>query len=200
MKFNLFLLLFTGFSFILLGQSKPTKLIKTKIDDRITISLPEDLIPMSPQDYVRKYGAYRAPIAIYTDPSGKADLGINTMVNRSLRAKTKSDWTEEDLNVLKGMYKASIGAMHASVGFLQDKIEVINKRKYIVLEFIGTIRDLDDEGRPMGSQEIKRYSYIQYAVEDKQIFVFNFSCPNSMRSYWQNTTKEMMQSLKLGKE
>jgi hypothetical protein len=176
--------------------AQSTKLNKTKINDKITMGVPDDFVVMPQNAYQKKYGAYREPLAIYTSPDGKADLGVNQMANRLATAVAKADWKEEDLKILQGMYRASIKSLHTQVDFIQDKIELINKKNFIVFEFLGTVQDLDDDGKPTG-RALKQYSYIQYGVQDNQVVIFNFNCPAALRSYHQETAKNIMHSIKL---
>jgi hypothetical protein len=178
------------------ATAQTSKLNKTKIGDKITMGVPDDFVPMPEGAYAKKYGAYRPPLAIYTSPDGKADLGVNQMANRLSTAVAKADWKEEDLKILQGMYRSSIKSLHTQVDFIQDKIELINKKSFIVFEFLGTVQDLDDEGKPTG-RGMKQYSYIQYAVQDNQVVIFNFNCPASLRSYHQEIAKKVMQSIKM---
>lgn len=185
--------------FLPLGlTAQNAKLVKTKINEALTVSIPADFTVMAENVYTKKYGAYRPPLAIYTSPNGYADFGINESVNRSLKAFNKSDFKEEDLNMLKSMYKSSIMAMHSEVNFLQDKIETINGKKFLVLEFVGVVRD-EDKTISIGNTEKKHYNYIMYSVEEGKVLIFNFNCPANMRSQWQTTAKGIMQSIKIAK-
>lgn len=177
------------------SHSQSLKLIKTKIADRLTMGVPEEFSVMPPNAYAKKYGAYRTPLAIYTSPDGKADLGVNQMANRLASNVAQADWKEEDLKILQGMYKASILAMHEKVDFIQDKTEIINKKPFIVFEFVGTVRDEDASGSRTG-KELKQYSYIQYAIDGKQVTIFNFTCPNSQIKYYQQLANNVMHSVK----
>ncbi|MCU0447380.1 MAG: hypothetical protein MUE85_20990 [Microscillaceae bacterium] len=194
-KITCFIFLFVG-AYTLPAQN--AKLTKTKVNDWLSLSLPADFTIMAEDVYARKYGAYRQPLAMYTSPNGLADLGINETINRSLRAFNNSDWQEEDMNMLKSLYKSTIMAMHAEVTFVQDKLETINGRKYIVLEFVGTVKD-EDKAVSFGSNIKKQYSYLQYTVEAGKVIIFNFTCPANVRNLWQDTAKQIMQSIKFGK-
>jgi hypothetical protein len=174
------------------------KLIKTKVTENLTVSIPNDFAVMGDDVYARKYGAYRQPIVMYTSSNGLVDFGINENINRSLRAFNNSDWQEDDMNMLKSLYKGTIMAMHAEVTFVQDKLETINGRKYIVLEFVGTVKD-EDKAVSFGSNTKKQYSYLQYTVEAGKIMIFNFNCPANVRNLWQDTAKQIMQSIKFAK-
>lgn len=178
-----------------LGFAQSSKLLKVKINNLLTIGIPEDFVAMTQQAYDKKYGGYRTPLGMFTSPDGKADIGINQMANRLASSVAKADWKEDDLKILQGMYRASIKAMHEKVDFFQDEIQVINKKTYIVFEFVGSVRDEDEDGKKSG-KELKQYSYIQYTVNDKQVTIFNFTCPDSQRSYYQKLAKSVMQSIK----
>ncbi len=183
---------------MLYGQAsiaQSLKLIKNKIAERLTMGIPEEFVVMPPNVYAKKYGAYRTPLAIYTSPDGKADLGVNQQANRLAASIAQADWKDEDVKMLQGMYKSSILSMHEKVTFLQDKIELINKKTCIVFEFIGTVRDEDENGKKSGNER-KQYSYIQYAIDSKQVTIFNFTCPDNQRKYYQQLANNVMHSVK----
>jgi hypothetical protein len=185
---------------LILGNlaAQNAKLIKTKVTENLSLSIPNDFTVMGDDVYARKYGAYRKPIVMYTSPNGLVDFGINENINRSLRAFNNADWQEDDMNMLKSLYKGTIMAMHAEVTFGQDKLETINGRKYIVLEFVGTVKD-EDKAVSFGSNTKKQYSYLQYTVEAGKIMIFNFTCPANVRNLWQDSAKQIMQSIKFAK-
>lgn len=191
------LLLFcTLLSYSLFAQ-QTSRLVKVKIADKIMVSIPEDFMIMPEDAYAREYGAYRPALAMYTNPSGDADFGVNMTINRSLRAYKGSGFKPEDLKMLKDMYKASIAAMHTDVDFIQDKVVNINKRDYIVIEFVGTVKDESSQVRT--SRELMQYSYLQYTIEDERVLIFNFTCPYRQKERWQSTAEAIMQSAKVGK-
>jgi hypothetical protein len=192
----LFCFLIFGKNYKIFAQKAP-KLVKTKVSEKIQVKLPDDFIVMSPDMYAKKYGAYRSPIGIYTNKvTQDADFGVNEAVNRSLLAHSNAEWEEKDMLMLKDIYKGSIKAMHDQVEFLQDKINIIQKRKFITLEFVASVKD--EEGKiSMRSKEKKQYSYIQYTVEQGKILIFNFNCPANRRNLYQPVAQEIMQSIKI---
>lgn len=180
--------------FVALAQSP--KMVKTKVNDYISLLLPSDFALMPAEEYARRFGAYRPPLAMYQNQDGNVHFGINQSQNRSLRAYAEADFKAEDLEMLKGMYKASIAAMHTEVNFLQDKVVNLNKRDYIVLEFVGLVKDEDNA---FGSGKVLRqYSYLMYTVENDQVLVFNFTCPQPIQQKWAPVAQQIMQSLKVG--
>jgi hypothetical protein len=132
---------------------------------------------------------------MFTSPNGKIDFGINETVNRSLLAVSNSDFKEEDLKVLKDIYKGSIKGMHAEVTFLQDEIVTINGRQFIALQFVGVVRDDEDKVAKMKSGELKQYSCIYYTVKDGNILIFNFTCPDFFRKQYKSVAEQIMQTI-----
>ncbi|GAB4411070.1 MAG: hypothetical protein OHK0053_37900 [Microscillaceae bacterium] len=195
MSARIFLLSLMGLMpFVALAQS--SKMVKTKVNDYISLLLPSDFSLMPAEEYARRFGAYRPPLAMYQNQDGNVHFGINQSQNRSLRAYAEADFKAEDLEMLKGMYKASIAALHTEVNFLQDKVINLNKRDYIVLEFVGLVKDEDNA---FGSGKVLRqYSYLMYTVENDQVLVFNFTCPQLIQQKWAPVAQQIMQSLKVG--
>lgn len=177
---------------------KPIKLVKKKIaDNTITVSIPDDFTVMGEDVYARKYGAYRQALAMFTSPNGKIDFGINETINRSLMAVAAADFKEEDLKILKDIYKGSIKGMHSEVTFLQDEIVTIDKKRMIALQFVGVVKDDEAKTITMKSGVLKQYSCIYYAVQEGKILIFNFTCPDFFRRQYQPVAQEVMQSIKI---
>jgi hypothetical protein len=194
---NLFIL--TIFCSLAIAQ-KPSSLVKTKINDAITLKIPNNFTVMPENVYVRKYGAYRKPLAMFTSPNGKIDFGVNETINRSLRAYANADWQEQDMKILKDIFKGSIKGMHTDATFLQDELVTINGKKFIALQFIGTIKDSEEKAISMKSGEIRQYSCIYYTIKEGKILIFNFTCPDFFRNEYQTIAKEIMQSIKINEK
>ncbi|MEO1654150.1 MAG: hypothetical protein AAFU64_11425 [Bacteroidota bacterium] len=192
------IILFLGLNFPLWAQfgMEADKLNKVKINEAISVSLPSSFEVMDEVLYSRKYGAYRPPIAIYTSNREEADFGINESVNRSLQAFASSDWKMEDMQMIKGVYKASIAGVHSEVDFIQDDIREINGRSYIVLELVGTVRD-EDKAVSFNRSAKRQYYYMQYTVYNGKILIFNFNCPGALKQRWQATARQVMDSIKV---
>lgn len=197
-KLLILTILFLGLNFPLWAQfgMDADKFNKVKINEAISVSLPESFEVMDEVMYSRKYGAYRPPIAIYTSNREEADFGINESVNRSLQAFASSDWKMEDMEMIKGVYKASIAGIHSEVAFIQDDIREINGRPFIVLELLGAVRD-EDKAVSFNRSAKRQYYYIQYTVYNGKILIFNFNCPGALKQRWQNSAREIMDSIKI---
>lgn len=179
------------------SQYSSSKWEKLKIREDIKIKLPADFVPMPTDVYARKYGAYRPPIAIYSAPDGYTDFGINETINRSLKAFASAEFSAKDLEMLKGMYKGSIAAMHSEVKWLKDEVREINGCNFIVLEFVGVVRD---EGNTLGNgREKRQYSYLLYTVKEGSVLLFNFTSPARLQNQWQGIAEEIMENIKVEK-
>ena len=163
------------------------KLVKVKLTKEITVRLPADFVPMTDDDLANKYFTYRKPTAMYTNPDRLVDFGLNI---------TETRWRQSDLALLQQFYKSGIAKMYTKVNFIQDTITTINKRDYVVFEFVSELVDEDPNSMRKGSIT-KQYSYLQYTVKDHQVHVFNFTCPSQIRSKWQETAKEIMHTIKI---
>jgi hypothetical protein len=163
------------------------KMVKTKLTKEIIVYLPSDFTPMTDDDLAKKYFTYRKPTAMYTNPERVVDFGLNI---------TDTRWRQSDLPLLQKFYKSGIAKMYTNVNFIQDTISTINKRDFVVFEFISELKD-DETNTMQRTSVVKQYSYMQYTVKDNQVHVFNFTCPVQIRSKWQETAREIMQTIKI---
>ena len=174
------------FALLLFISSPQSKLVKTKINDRITVSLPIDFFEVPETELASKYISYRNPIAAYTDISTKIDFVVNNSVAK---------WRPSDIELMKSFYKTNIAALYDKVDFIAEKTEEINKRDFVVFEFISTI--LPDENSFRNEPPVVRYNYLQYVIVKGDIFLFNFNAPVSLKDQWYYTVHEMMHSIKI---
>ncbi|MCX8489963.1 MAG: hypothetical protein ORN54_02740 [Cyclobacteriaceae bacterium] len=163
-----------------------SKLVKTKVAEGITISMPSELTPMTTDDIVQRYPSVRAPLAAYTNGNRTADFSVNT---------SATQWPDGDINLAQKFFKAGIGNLYDRIDFIDQGVHELHKRKFIFFEFESRVN-----GNRMKEGEqsaIFRYTYIQYFVEKDRAIVFSFSCPRDQKSEWQPTVRAMMKSVKL---
>jgi len=164
----------------------PSKLVKTKVADGITISLPTELQPMTPDDIVLRYPSVRAPLAAYTDLNRTLDFSINV---------SATQWPDANLDMARKFFRSSITNLYDRVDFLQEGIQTIHKKKFIFFEFESRI---NGNKMSLGEQQaVFRYTYIQYLIEPNRTLVISFNCPKGMREDWQETVHAMMSSVKI---
>jgi hypothetical protein len=184
MKYILFLLI--AFLFSSYSPDKG-KLVKTRLTKEIIVYLPADFTLMTDDDLAKKYFTYRKPTAMYTNQDRVVDFGLNI---------TETRWRQGDLPLLQKFYKSGIAKMYSNVQFIQDTISTINKRDFVVFEFISELKDDETNTMQRGSA-VKQYSYMQYTVKDNKVHVFNFTCPVQIRTKWQDTAHQIMQTIKI---
>jgi hypothetical protein len=176
---------FLLFSLILLGFDQP-KLVKTKVAEGLTVSLPQGWRPMDGLDFTDRYPSVRAPLAAFTNEERLVDFSVNISATR---------WPDTNYDMAQKFFKSGISNMFDKVEFISEGIQTIHGKKYIYFEF---------ESRINGSQKdeafrspVLRYTFIQYYLEPSRTLVFSFNCPKREREYWQTTAHAMMKSIKI---
>ncbi len=162
------------------------KLIKTKVADGVVVSLPKQLQPMTPEDIAQRYPSVRNPLGAFTNVDRDADFSVNI---------SATQWRAQDIDLAAKFFKSGIHNLYDRVDFLQEGIQTINKKKFVVYEFESRINgNRLKEGE---RQPILRYSYVQYFVEQGRTLVFAFNCPKDKKDEWQATVHAMMKSVKV---
>ncbi len=181
-----FLILFLSLSFF---TFQSVKFVKTKVNDKITLLLPQDFIPMSPDDLSNKYVSSKTPLATFTDFNRSVDLGINVAYSR---------WNEEDLDIMQSFYKSNIMGLYDEVNFIKEEIEDINGRNFAVFEFVSSVND--EEGTTITQSSISKFVRIQYAIVNGKTVLFNFSCPARQKEKWSPIARQVLESVKISKK
>jgi len=180
MRYSLiiFLLIFSAF--------ETPKLVKTKVAEGITVSIPVGFQPMDGMDFSQRYPSVRAPLAAYTNSERDVDFSINI---------SATQWPDQDLQVASKFFKAGLANLFDKVETLSEGVQEVNGKKFIYFEI-----DSRMNGSQMGEGQrapILRYTYIQYLIEKDRTLVFSFSCPFRLKQDWQQTVRVIMKSIKL---
>jgi hypothetical protein len=172
-------------SLLLVGFDQP-KLVKTKVADGITVSIPQGWRPMDALDFTDRYPSVRAPLAAYTNEERLVDFSVNISATR---------WPDTNLEVAKQFFKSSISNMVDRVEMISEGIEEVHGKKYVFFEFESRINgNAAKEGL---RDPVLRYSYLQYLVEPGRTLVFSFNCPRRERESWQPVARAMMKTIKI---
>jgi len=169
-----------GFGFSL------AKLVKTKVSNDITVSLPTSLFPMTPEDIGQRFPSVRAPLGAYTTEDRVVDFSVNI---------SATQWYPDDYEMSQKFFRSGIYNLYDKVEMLGEGIHEIHKKKFIFFEFES--RTNGDRRKLGASDAILKYTYIQYYIEPKRTLVFTFSCPRDRKEEWQQMAHEMMQSIKV---
>lgn len=159
-----------------LNTAVAQKLVTVKVAEGIKVKLPKDFAPMSDDDLAIKYPSSKKPLFAYTSPDRLVDFNVNV---------SKSKLPGNDLNIMKGFYKATILNLYEKVEFLNEGVKTIADRQFIIFEYNSKF------------EEKKYYNYIMYTLVDDQVFIFNFACPLLRKQQWQPVAGRMMESVKV---
>lgn len=170
----------------LTAADKP-KLVKMKVNDKITVSIPNGWRPMDDLDFSQRYPSVRAPLAAYTDDQRLVDFSVNI---------SATQWPDGDKPMAKQFFKASLMNMFDRVDMIKEGIQEIQGKEYIYFEFESRVNgDKKEEGT---KDPVLKYTYIQYLIEPGQkTLVFTFNAPRRLREEWQETARAMMLKIKV---
>ncbi|TGE16987.1 DcrB/PsbP domain-containing protein [Hymenobacter elongatus] len=168
---------------VLLTAFGGPKLTKTSVGKGITIGVPAGFTALPDEGIAVKYPAPRKPLAVFTNPSGRVDLSV---------AQKPTTFSDRDYALLLKIYKASIQNMYSKVEFLSEDIRTVNKRDFVALEFVSSVAD---NKRGSNLTPIRRYQFVQYAIQGDQLLVFTFNCPADEQAQWRPTAQALMQSI-----
>ncbi len=180
----LFILNFTKLA-VSQQQNNVPKMARKSVARTITILMPDDFRTMTDQELAAKYFTYRKPLAMFTNQDHTVDFGFNVSATR---------WNYNDLELLQKFYKSTIQNLYTNITMVQEGIKEINKKKYIVFEFVSEVKA--DQNNPI-QQSKRAYTYLLYTIVEEEVYIFNFTTPASLRNYWSPIAGEMMKSLKL---
>jgi hypothetical protein len=181
MVFRLFLLI----SLIFLSFDNP-KLVKTKVADGITVSIPKGWRPMDGLDFTERYPSVRAPLAAFTNEERLVDFSVNI---------SATQWPDTNVEIARQFFKSSLMNMFDRVEILQEGVNDLHGKKFIYFEFESRVNgNRSEQGQ---TDPVMRYSYLQYLVEAKRTLVFSFNCPRREREQWQPTANAMMKSIRV---
>ncbi len=171
---------------LLLFGFTPAKMVKTKMGEGVTVSLPSDFYLMTQDDIAQRFPSVRAPLGAYTNDDRVADFSANI---------SATQWPDADLEVARQFFKSGLMNLYDKVDVVEEGIHVINKKKFIFFEFESYLRG---NKRQLGNEDpVLKYTYIQYLVQPHRTLVFTFSCPKDQREDWQKTARLIMNSIKV---
>jgi hypothetical protein len=175
-----------SFAIIGLFAFSPSKLVKTKIAEGITVSIPSELAPMSEDDIITRYPSVRAPLAAFTDTNRVLDFSVNI---------SATQWPDNNLEMASKFFKAGISNLYDRVDFISEGIHTVHKQQFIFFEFESRV---NGSKMALGEQQpIFRYTYIQYLIQPNRTLVISFNCPKALREDWQETAHDIMKSVKI---
>ncbi|NOT75962.1 MAG: hypothetical protein HOP08_13630 [Cyclobacteriaceae bacterium] len=179
---NLFLLVVLA----LVTSFAPATLIKTKVADGVSVSLPKTMYPMTPDDIAQRYPSVRAPLGAYTDQERMVDFSVNI---------SATNWPDANVEMAQQFFKSGLHNLFDRMEVISEGTQLLHKKEFIFFEFESRV---SGDRRKQGLQDpILKYTYIQYLVEKDRTLVFTFSCPKDLREDWQPIAQEIMKSVRV---
>ncbi|MEM6299302.1 MAG: hypothetical protein AAF740_11505 [Bacteroidota bacterium] len=172
---------------LLSSAQSPVKLRQTRLSANVSVGVPAEFREMNEDEIVSKYRTLQRSLGLYTEQRGAADFGV------TIKEIDDTEWSENDLPMLENFYKANVMENYSQVKFLQQGRRVVNGKEVIFLEFVGQIASENAYGNAVTG----RYHFMQYAILEGNIVIFNFNCPSRLRTKWQQTAQAIMDSIKL---
>lgn len=160
------------------------KMLKHQINSDISYQVPESFTLMSSGDRIQKFVSSREPLAMHSSVDREVDFGVNW---------NPMQWIDGDEEMIYGFYKASINSMFDEVEFIQDEIKEINGKKFVVFEFVSSLKSEN----AFSNKSSRNYTYIQYTSYNDQVLLFNFGCKARLMNQWKPVATEIMSSVKV---
>jgi hypothetical protein len=162
------------------------KLVKTKVTDEITVSLPKNWKPMDGLDFTERYPSVRAPLAAFTNEERTIDFSVNISATR---------WPDANLEIASKFFKSSLRNMFDRVEILEEGIREVNGKSFVFFRFESRINGNKNQ---LGNAEpVLRYTYLQYLIQPNRTLVFSFNCPRHDRQAWEKSADAMMKSIRI---
>jgi len=161
------------------------KLSTVKLAPGLSVAVPQGFAALPEAAIAVKFPSPRKPLAVYSSPNGRVDYSV------SVRPTTFGP----DYNVLLPMYKASVQRLYTKVEFLTHEVRKVNGREFVALEFISTMSDSRRSAVALAA--IRKYEYVQYAVEGQQLYIFSFSAPAEEQAQWRPVGQAVMSDISL---
>ncbi|RZJ58563.1 MAG: hypothetical protein EOO55_00295 [Hymenobacter sp.] len=161
------------------------KLTTVKVAPGLSVGVPQGFAPLPDEGIAVKFPSPRKPLAVYSSPTSKVDFSV------AVRPTTFGP----DYNVLLPMYKASVQRLYTKVDFLTQEVRKVNGREFVALEFVSTL--LDSRRGATALAPLRKYEYIQYAVQGAQLYIFSFSAPADEQAQWRPVAQAVQSDINL---
>jgi hypothetical protein len=170
---------------LLLVASTPA-LVKTKVNDKISVSLPTGFYAMTPEDITQRMPSVRAPIGAYTNQDRVVDFSVNV---------SATQWPDANQEIAAKFFKSALHNLYDRVEIIDEGIQKVHKKNFIYFEFES--RTNSSQRVEGGSEPIMKYTFIQYLVESDRTLVFSFNCPRNQREDWQEIARAVMKTVRV---
>ena len=162
------------------------KLMKVKVADDITISVPKDWRPMDGLDFTERYPSVRAPLAAYTNEDRTVAFSVNISATR---------WPDTNLEIASQFFKSSLTNMFDRITMVNEGIREVNGKSFVFFEFESRVNG--NKNQLGNADPVLKYSYLSYLVQPQRTLVFSFHCDRRDRQSWEKAARAMMSHIKV---
>jgi hypothetical protein len=162
------------------------KLVKMKITDDITVSIPKDWRPMDGLDFSERYPSVRAPLGAFTNAERNADFSINISATR---------WPDSDVEIAQKFFRSSLSNTFDRIQMINEGVKEVDGKKFIFFEFESRING--NKAQLGNGDPILKYTYLQYLIEPRRTLVFSFNCSRADRPAWETFAVAIMKSIRI---
>jgi len=177
MRYLLAILVLLSQSGVLLGQT----LVSQALDPTVSISVPEGFRRLEGEAAQARTLSEHAPLGVYMDPAGDADLVVNT---------AKAFFDPKDVAMMQSFYRSNIRSLFNKVTFIKDEQAKVSGKPGLVFEYIA---EVTEKGRPT----LKKYIQTHYGLRKRRVVVATFSCEAKNKDKWAATATAALNTLKI---
>lgn len=176
-------------------------LTSTKISSHVTMDIHKGL-NLIPAGSLSKYQKQIAPMAVYETVDQEVKLvarlikEANDSTKKPIFSNPAAANSTRDIKIEHMFKRSALLSQFDKITFHQDTIKTINDNDFIVFEYTGTVSGVDNKGEKTTSET---YAYYQICYKKNKTYIFNFYCPEAMRTDWEKDAGLMMNSLKIRK-
>lgn len=176
---------FLLFALFFVSADQP-RLMKVKVSEDITVSIPKDWRPMDGLDFTERYPSVRAPLAAYTNPDRTVDFSVNISATR---------WPDGNMEIASSFFKSSLTNMLDRVTMIDEGIREVNGKKLIFFEFESRVNG--NKNQLGNADPVLKYTHLQYLIQPQRTLVFSFNCAKRDREAWEKAARTMMNQVKV---
>jgi hypothetical protein len=85
--------------------------------------------------------------------------------------------------------------LYTKVEFLTQEVRKVNGRDMVALEFVSTLSD--SRRSAIALAPVRKYEYIEYAVQGEQLYIFAFSAPAEEQAQWRPMAQAALGNINL---
>ena len=87
------------------------KMVKTRVAEGITVSLPPNLFPMTPDDIAQRFPSVRAPLGAFTNEDRVVDFSVNI---------SATNWPDANAALAQKFFKAGLYNLYDRVDMIAE--------------------------------------------------------------------------------